>query len=172
MHRAILRQTKEMSLKKSDRSNPDNSQIKVEALVLGQTKSALSCPIQTPRSFVVTGDLRNAASDKCAQGIEFLIDTGCHFAVVIPAFVADQIGLSQSSPIRMFSAVNADGSAVESPVYEILLTINDIPIRTTATVSGTGAEKAIIGAELLSLFDLYITGEQCRLSLRSAKSHQ
>lgn len=114
-------------------------------------------------------NLRNPSNGKEIQGVEFVIDTGCHFAVVIPAFVADQIGLDKSSLVQVFGVSNADGSKIDAPTYNILLILNGIPIQTTATVSGTAGEKALIGAELLSLFDLEIRGDSCRLYLVASK---
>ncbi len=141
----------------------------IAAQVIGQATSPLQCPIRAARTFTVTGNLKNTASGKNICGINFVIDTGCQFSVVIPAFVADQLGLDDNSYVRSFGLNTVVGASLDAPTYKILLTIGGIPIETTATVSGTTGEKALIGAELLSLFDLQICGESCTLTLAASK---
>ncbi|MBX3018543.1 MAG: hypothetical protein KF767_11680 [Bdellovibrionaceae bacterium] len=97
------------------------------------------------------------------SAVDFIIDTSCQFAIVIPSFVADQIGLDESTLVQTFGVSNADGSTVEAPTLKVLLVINGIPIITTAAISGATGEKALVGAELLSLFDLQIREDSCRL---------
>ena len=118
---------------------------------------------------MVIAGLKNPSTGKVISDIEFLIDTGSQFSVVVPAFVADQLGLDESNFVQSFMMNTVDGSSVETPNYNVLLTINSIPIQTTVTVSGITGAKALIGAELLSLFDLEIRGDLCRLTLASPK---
>lgn len=145
------------------------SEKRIVTKVFGSSAATLECPMRTAISYVVDANLRNLSNGKEIQGVEFIIDTGCHFAVVIPAFVADQIGLDDSSLVQVSGVSNADGSVVDAPTYNVMLILNGIPIRTTATVSGTAGEKALIGAEILSLFNLEIRGDSCRLILAGSK---
>lgn len=108
-------------------------------------------------------------SGKEAKGIEFVLDTGCECALVIPAFLSNQLGLDAGLPTHMTQLCTGSGENLEAPTFEVLLTIGNIPIRTTATVSGTAAEKAVIGTELLSLFDVQFQSDSCRISLTSSK---
>lgn len=169
MHKAILKAMRAAHLAKKEQVGAVPQQRKIVAKVTGTSTGPLACPIQTAKSYVVDANLRNPSNGKEIQGVEFLIDTGCHFAVVIPAFVADQIGLDETTLVKVFGITNADGSAIEAPTHNVVLVINGIPIRTTAAVSGTTGEKALIGAELLSLFDLQIRGDSCRLTLIASK---
>lgn len=171
MHKAMLkamRSTKNIQLETTNNETlPPKKMIFAE--VVGKSQSTLQCPIQAAKTYAVTGNLRNLKTGKEAQGIDFVIDTGSQFAVVIPSFLSDQLGLDDSSLIRVFGMNTVDGGSLDAPTYKTLLTINNIPIQTTVTVSGTAGEKALIGAELLSLFDLEIHGDSCRLSLIASK---
>lgn len=169
MYKAMMKAMRANYLAQTTPKVSAPQQKKILAEVIGQSKSTLQCPIQTSKTYTLTADLRNLSNGNDIRGVEFVIDTGCHFAVVIPAFVADQIGLDESTLVQMFGVTNADGSVVEAPTHNVLLVINGIPIQTTAAVSGTMGEKALIGAELLSLFDLQIRGDSCRLTLVAPK---
>lgn len=170
MHKAMskaMRSVNNLTQEKAPSQPPPKETIFAE--VIGRARSPLQCPIRAARTYVVDGNLRNITSGKEIQGVEFVIDTGCQFAIVIPAFVADQIGLDDSTLIGSFGVNTVDGGSLDAPTYKILLTIGGIPIQTTVAVSGTAGEKALIGAELLSLFDLQIRGDSCRLSLIASK---
>lgn len=170
MHKAMLkamRSVNALTQKKGPTQPPPKKTIVAE--VHGQASSPLQCPIRAARTFTVDGNLKNISNGKEIRGVEFVIDTGCQFAVVIPTFVADQIGLDEASYIGSFGMNTVDGGSVDAPTYKILLTVGGIPIQTTVAVSGTSGAKALIGAELLSLFDLRIVGDSCRLALVPSK---
>ncbi len=170
MHKAMLKAMRSVNstTQKNGPAQPPPKKT-IVAEVCGQASSPLQCPIQAARTFTVDGNLKNVSNSKEIRGVEFVIDTGCQFAVVIPTFVADQIGLDETSYIGSFGVNTADGGSLDAPTYKILLTIGGIPILTTVAVSGTAGVKALIGAELLSLFDLRIVGDSCRLSLVPTK---
>lgn len=169
MHKAMLKAMRTVNQKQAKPEDMVPRQKTIVAEVVGKSGDALQCPIRTARTYTVTADIRNLQNGYDIRGVEFVIDTGCHFAIVIPAFVADQIGLDDSTLVQVFNVTNADGSVVDAPTHNVLLVINGIPIQTTATVSGTAGEKALIGAELFSLFDLQIRRDSCRLTLIASK---
>lgn len=171
MHKAMMKAMRSVKNIQADTAKTDVPPPKkmIFAEVVGKTAATLQCPIQAAKTFAVTGTLRNLKTGKEAQGIDFVIDTGSQFAVVIPSFLADQLGFDDSSLVRVFGVNTVDGGSLDAPTYKTLLTVNGIPIQTTVTVSGTAGEKALIGAELLSLFDLEIRGDSCRLTLVASK---
>lgn len=169
MHKAMMKAMRSVNAVQvpTQSGPPPIKNIPVE--VIGKSEKTLRCPRWPARNYIATANLRNLSNGKEIQGCEFVIDTGCHGAIVIPAFVADQIGLDNSTLIDVPTMGTADGATVDAPTYKVILIINGIPIQTTAMVSGTAGEKALIGAELLSLFDLEIRGDSCRLSLAASK---
>lgn len=170
MRRALMKAIRETrSLKKTEGVSQPPPKRNIPTKVTGSTAVPLRCPIAAAKSYVVDGDLKNLTNGKEIRGVEFVIDTGCQFAVVIPAFVADQIGLDEKSFIGSFGVNTVDGGSVDASAYKILLTIGGIPILTTVAISGTAGVKALIGAELLSLFELCIAGDACQLSLITRK---
>lgn len=169
MHKAIMKAMRTAYLAQSAPRNTTQSQKKIIALVSGTTDRTLQCPLQPARSYTVTASLHNTSNGKKFPDIEFLIDTGCQFAIVVPEFVADQLGLDESTLLQTHGIDNIDGGTFMAPTHRILITINGIPIQTTVTVSGTSGKRALIGAELLSLFDLEIRNDSCKLSLPALK---
>ncbi len=167
MHKALLG-----ALKKSENEKPLRQiQTKapprqvVLAEVIGKANSVLECPVKAAKTFAVYADLSNASKGKQILGIEFAIDTGCQFALVIPAFLADQLYLDETNLAGSFTANTANGESQGVLTYNILFTINGIQIQTTAAVIGSSGVKALIGTELLSLFNLETTSDICKLTL-------
>lgn len=169
MHKALMNAIRLNKNKQQSRGEKKKKPRKVIAAMEFSTNTPLSCSSSGSTSYIVVGDLINLSTNKAMSKIELLIDTGCQLPLLIPAFLADQLGLGEDTYVRSISGSGIEGSSLEIEVHKINLRLNNISILTHVGVSDTAGRKALIGAEMLTIFNLEIKDGVCRLTLRSTK---
>lgn len=165
MYKTILREIQKEAKAAIQNSKPIKLYAEVEAS--GQSSQVKYAMPDIPISIDVLADFYNPLTRKSALRVELLVDTGCQFALVLPTYFKEALGLDESTLVEVTKSASSNETNIPAESHQIFLRLGGVKIQTTATFLGGEVYKPMIGNEiLLRLFDITIDSKGCSLKLK------